>query len=233
MSDDTPPIEFDTVTQSISERVSTGLAKISLALKTKAWRGAAPARLTPTQGQVLVLLRSAPRGLRLDEVARALGVTAPTASDSVAALVSKGLVVRGRSPDNPRAVSLTLSSEGAALAEQVSDWPDFLLRAVDTLDEAEQTAFLRALVKIIRALQVSGDIPPQRMCVSCRYFRPNVHDDPERPHHCAFVDAPFGDRHLRLECQEHEPAPAHEAETSWTRWSGSSASRSMTAGDQA
>jgi hypothetical protein len=42
------------------------------------------------------------------------------------------------------------------------------------------------------------------MCVTCRYFRPHVHSDPERPHHCAFVDAPFGDRALRLDCRDHE-----------------------------
>lgn len=222
----TPPFDFDTLGQPIAERVSTGLSKIGLALKTRAWRGAGPARLTPTQAQTLVLLRSAARGLRLDEVARGLGVTAPTASDSVAALVSKGLVARGRSDDDHRAVSLTLTPEGAALAEQVADWPDFLLRAVDTLDFEEQTAFLRALVKIIRSLQEAGNVPPQRMCVSCRYFRPNVHCDPERPHHCAFVDAPFGDRHLRLDCQEQEPAPPAEAQAKWLLWSGNGKSAS-------
>ncbi|MER3418788.1 MAG: MarR family transcriptional regulator, partial [Chloroflexota bacterium] len=29
-----------------------------------------------------------------------------------------------------------------------------------------------------------------------------------RPHHCAFVDAPFGDRSIRLDCPDHAPAIA-------------------------
>ena len=45
-----------------------------------------------------------------------------------------------------------------------------------------------------------------RMCLDCRFFRPDVHDDPARPHHCAFVDAPFGDAQLRIDCADHQPA---------------------------
>ncbi len=218
---ETPPYDFEGASEPVGQRVSTGLAKIGMALKSKAWRGAAPERLTPTQGQALVLIRGTPRGLRLDEVAKGLGVTAPTASDAVATLASKGLVARARAVDNHRAVSLTLTTEGAALADRVADWPDFLLRAVNTLEGAEQTTFLRALVKIIRSLQEAGDIPTQRMCVTCRYFRPNIHDDHDRPHHCAFVDAPFGDRHLRLDCLEQELAPVDEQRAHWIRWNGS------------
>jgi DNA-binding MarR family transcriptional regulator len=218
---DTPPFDFEAASQPVAERVGTGLAKIGMALKTRAWRGAAPERITPTQAQALVLLRGAPRGLSLGEVAKGLGVTAPTASDAVAALISKGLVSRGRSADNHRVVVLTLATKGKALADRVTGWPDFLLRAVGTLPPAEQAGFLRALVKIIRDLQEAGDIPTQRMCVSCRYFRPNANSDRERPHRCAFVDAAFGDRHLRLDCGEQEPAPSGEAQANWIRWSGS------------
>jgi hypothetical protein len=51
------------------------------------------------------------------------------------------------------------------------------------------------------------------MCVYCRFFRPYAHpDDPEQPHHCAFVNAPFGDRALRVDCPEYEDAdPARAA----------------------
>lgn len=225
---ETPPYDFEGASEPVGQRVSTGLAKIGMALKSRAWRGAAPERLTPTQGQALVLIRGTPRGLRLDEVAKGLGVTPPTASDAVATLASKGLVARARAADNHRAVSLTLTAEGEALADRVADWPDFLLRTVNTLDAAEQTTFLRALVKIIRGLQEAGDIPAQRMCVTCRYFRPNVHDDRDRPHHCAFVDAPFGDRHLRLDCLEQELAPVDERQVHWIRWNGSASLNTRT-----
>ena len=61
------------------------------------------------------------------------------------------------------------------------------------------------------ALQEARAIPVQRMCLTCRHFRPHVHDDPARPHHCAFVDAAFGDAALRLDCADHETARDEEA----------------------
>jgi hypothetical protein len=89
------------------------------------------------------------------------------------------------------------------------------LEAVGELSTAEQATFLRALVAMIRTLQEKGRIPIARMCVSCRFFRPFRHDDPARPHHCAFVDAPFGDAELRLDCADHRTAPADQAARNW------------------
>lgn len=216
---ESPPFDFDAAGETVAERVGTGLARIGIALKTRAWRQAGPERLTPTQGQALVLLRGRPDGMRLDALARALGVSAPTASDAVGTLVGKGLVARGRVADDHRAVALRLTDAGELLAARVADWPDFLLRAIDSLDPREQAAFLRGLVKIVRTLQEQGDVPVQRLCVSCRYFRPHAHPDPDRPHHCAFVDAPFGERHLRLDCADQQPVSGPAALDVWARWS--------------
>lgn len=79
---------------------------------------------------------------------------------------------------------------------------------------------LRSLVKVLRALQEAGDIPLQRMCVTCTHFRPHVHPDPANPHHCAFVDAPFGDRHLRLACPDHVVAEPARQDDAWHRFAG-------------
>jgi hypothetical protein len=68
---------------------------------------------------------------------------------------------------------------------------------------------------MIRTLQERGRIPVARMCVSCRYFQPFRYPDPDRPHHCAFVDAPFGDGELRLDCPDHAAAPAEQAARTW------------------
>jgi len=205
---------FDALSEPIAKRVTAGLAKIGLALKSRAWKGASPAGVTPTQGQALGLLRETPTGLRLAALAQLLGVSAPTASDAVNSLVSKGLATKAPGPDK-RSIALKLTPAGEALADRTAEWPDFLARAVETLEPGEQAGFLRSLVKIVRALQENGDIPVQRMCVTCRYFRPHVHDDAANPHHCAYVDAPFGDRHLRLNCAEQEEAPGEHRAALW------------------
>jgi DNA-binding MarR family transcriptional regulator len=168
-----------------------------------------------TQGQVLALLRANPAGLRLGVLAEQLGVTAATTSDSVAALQRKGLVTKEPTAGDGRGVVVLLTPTGSREAAAAAAWPDFLLEAVDELSAEEQATFLRALVAMIRSLQEKGRIPVARMCVSCRFFRPFMHHDPVRPHHCAFVDAPFGDGELRLDCPDHSPASPALSTHNW------------------
>jgi DNA-binding MarR family transcriptional regulator len=201
--------------QPLDKRVTIGLAKIGIALKQQAWAEAGGRGLTPTQGQVLALLRANPDGLRLGALAEQLGVTAATTSDSVAALQRKGLVTKEPMAGDARGVIVLLTPTGTREAAAAAAWPDFLLEAVGELSTVEQAAFLRALVSMIRTLQEKGRIPVARMCVSCRFFRPYQHDNPARPHHCAFVDAPFGDGELRLDCPDFRTASDEQAAQTW------------------
>ena len=196
--------------------LAIGLAKIGLVLRHEAWQRRTRDGLTPTQSQILALLHARRgTGMRLADIADGLGVSAATASDSVRVLAEKGLVLKKRSQADARSLAVRLTGRGAEEAARASQWPDFLLEAIDALGEEERAVFLRGLTKMIRVLQEQGRIPPARMCATCRYFRPNAHRDPRRPHHCAFVDAPFGEGELRLDCADQEPLPPAEAGELW------------------
>lgn len=197
-------------------RLLVALARIGVVLRSHAWKDAGPRGMTATQAQVLVVLHShTGTGLRLSEIAARLGVSAPTVSDSVTTLERKGLVAKRAAPDDARALSVVLTESGRSEAAAVSEWPDLLLATADVLDDAEQAVLLRTLMKVIRELQARDQIAPSRMCATCTYFRPYVHAEQERPHHCAFVDAPFGDRSLRLDCPEHEDAGSSVGADNW------------------
>ena len=199
---------------SAPKNIATGLSKIGMLLRASEWARADTSGLTPTQAQILVHLVS--RGpARVTAVAEEIAVTQPTASDSVAALVRKGMVEKRRDPVDARAMLLHPTPAGRRIAGEAATWPDALLAAIDVLAPEEQAAFLKGLTKMIRTLQVRGAIPVQRLCVSCRHFRPNKHIGTARPHHCAFVDAAFGDADLRLDCGDHEPADDSDASASW------------------
>lgn len=71
---------------------------------------------------------------------------------------------------------------------------------------------------MIRLLQDEGRIPVARLCVTCAFFRPHVHADRERPHHSADVDAPFGDRQLRVNSPDHAEADKAARHELWTRF---------------
>lgn len=188
-----------------SDQIAAGLGQLAAFLRMSAWQEAAPLGLTPTQTACLLQLSG--RGPdRVTVLARLLGVTQATASDVVAALERKRLVERRPDPDDGRATRVHLTAAGADIARRTSRPPAALARAVATLELAERAGLRRALSKMILSLQRQGAIEPQRLCLTCRFFRPYAHRDADKPHHCAFVDAAFGDASLRLDCVDHEEA---------------------------
>jgi DNA-binding MarR family transcriptional regulator len=205
--------------ETIRQQLTTGLLKIGMSIRQQAWAGGESRGLSPTQGQILVmLLQREGQETHLSDVASELAVTQPTASVAIRALVGKGLVARERSVADGRAVTLCLTPSGRIEAAHARSWTDFLANSVDELDEQEQAVFQRSIVKMIRAMQLKGQIPVSRMCMSCQFFRPNAHPGEAEPHHCAFVDAPFGDRQLRLDCADFQPAPPDLIESNWIRF---------------
>jgi DNA-binding MarR family transcriptional regulator len=204
--------------QTPASRVVTALNKVAMALRTNDRTRSGRHGLHPTQAQILVLLAARPDGLRLGQLATQLGVTSATTSDSVTALERKQLLRRAPSPDDARAVRIDLTAAGRREALAISEWPDAMLHVVDDLDDDEQALLLRLLIKIIRSLQERRAIPAARMCATCRYFDPYAHPRSDKPHHCRFVDAPFADNDLRLDCVDHETAPAEVQDVTWVRF---------------
>ena len=172
--------------------------------------------LNPTQGQILLLLRRHREPLRMSQIADELSVTAATVSDSVAALIEKGLVVKTRSASDRRAAAVSLKSQGRKRVDAFNSQEHAVESAVKSLPQSEKVSLFTSMLKVIRELQTSGRIPMARMCVTCRYFRPNAHGPGVlRPHHCALVDAPLANQSLRQDCPEHEAADEHLARSNW------------------
>jgi DNA-binding MarR family transcriptional regulator len=207
---------LEKTTDPLSHRLASALSKVSVSLKRRLWRDASSRRISPLQSQILAFLRQRPtHGATVSDITRMLGVTMPTASDVIAVLTRRGLLRKFRTEGDGRVFTVMLTARGRRRAEQVMGWPDFLLWAAELLPVEEQESLLRTLVKLIKSIQERGEIPVARMCVTCTHFRPHAHDDRERPHHCALVDAPFGDRLLRIDCQEQVPAEPEQQERQW------------------
>ncbi|HEU4799259.1 MAG TPA: MarR family winged helix-turn-helix transcriptional regulator [Gemmatimonadales bacterium] len=199
----------------LADQVFTGLAKMGIALRSQAWDTWGPQELTPTQGAILAVLARRGEAVRPGAIARELAVTAPTVSDSVKVLAAKGLLQVRRAADDSRARAITLTDRGRRAARQTRELPEAMAQAAAALNLDEQAALLKALMTMIRELQVTGKLPAARMCVTCRFFRPNAHPGKPMPHHCDFVDAAFGDRALRLDCPEHERAELAAMDQAW------------------
>ncbi|HEY5627027.1 MAG TPA: MarR family winged helix-turn-helix transcriptional regulator [Nitrospira sp.] len=206
---------------SIAIHLAAGLEKIGLAMKSRTWRREGRAGLGPLQRQVLTLLRTNPaKSAQVSAIANELVIRLPTASEAVATLERKKLVKRRRSMRDGRIVTVELTARGERACDPSMGMPSHLISATGALTSAEQVALLKSLMKVIRTLQERGEISVARMCVSCRYFRPNQYNDSVQPHHCDFLNAPFGEHALRLECAEYEPATPAQARDSWSRFTG-------------
>ncbi|MEM9302596.1 MAG: MarR family transcriptional regulator [Pseudomonadota bacterium] len=201
-----------------TEQITAGFLRIATLLRGDLWAAGEALGITETQARILGLLLTR-SGLRVTALAELLGVRQPTASDAVATLERRGLLEKVRDPQDGRAFIVRLTGEGRAAAEQLRGVPAALEEALEELDEVERAALLRTLTGVIRRLQLTGAIPVQRLCVTCRHFRPNVHGDAQAPHHCDFVNAAFGDAQLRLDCGDHDPAGEPEAAAAWQRLS--------------
>lgn len=200
----------------VATRLRDGLEKIALVLRSDLWAASGAEGLNPTQAQALALLAGRPDGLRAKDIAAHMAVSPPTIADTLAALERKGLVTRAPDPEDSRALRVRLTEEGQKVGSALAQAESHVATALAQLSPTQQSDLLTAQVTIIRSLQLAGAIPEQRMCVSCRHFRPNAYTGAAQPHHCAFVNAAIGDRDLRLDCGEHEAADPAVQSANWT-----------------
>jgi DNA-binding MarR family transcriptional regulator len=172
-------------------------------LRVEAWEH----DLSSTQTRFLIYLLYHDVELRrVSQLAREFDLTKATVSDAVASLETKGLVRREQWPVDRRVVTLRLTTDGEKLAATLSEWPDPVREHLERFSPEEREAVMRFLIGLIGSLQRSGLITVARMCVTCRFFRQDIHPGEASPHHCALLDVPLGRADLRVDCQEHEPA---------------------------
>mgnify|MGYP003339933878 FL=1 len=200
-------------------RLVSGLSEIGLAMKSRPWRRQGRQGVGPLQVQVLSFLRTQPnRCAMVSVIAKELSVKLPTASEVIRTLELKQLVRRRRSDTDNRVVTVHLTAKGMKASQVGTGWPEALAAATQQLSVQEQANLLAVLVKLIRALQMQGEIPVARMCVSCEHFGPNVHPGSTAPHHCQFLDAPLADQSLRLDCSDYSEAAPQAAKQTWEKF---------------
>ena len=201
-------------------KLSHAFARLGIVQRANSWESTSVEGLNPTQGSILSFLHKRNTSVRLSEIAQELAVSNATVSDSVSTLVEKGLVTKRRAKEDARATAISLRPKGKKLADRLGLGDIRIKQALESLGSNEREQLYRTMLKLIRQLQLAGQISVNRACVTCRYFRPNVHKTPSRPHHCVLVDAPFGDKTLREDCSEHEPADEHLAAQNWKTFAG-------------
>ena len=215
-----------------ADRITQGLLRLNTAMRNRAWNWAEGAGLTPTQGEILMLLAQRKAALRLNDIARETALTAATTSDAVSTLEEKGLVEKRRAVDDRRALAVKLTARGRTAAKRAAQWPGFVSGALVSLRDEEQIALYSGLFKLIRELEIQGTMPAHRMCGTCRWFETDAGSDGasrrgtarttktkasagEATFRCSTLAQPLDRSSLRLDCLAYEAADAQTQARHW------------------
>ena len=171
-------------------------------------RGEAQERgLSPIQARFLVhLLHHGAALRRVSQLAREFDLTRATVSDAVGSLEQKGLIHREPWPHDKRVTTLCLTPIGEHTARELAAWANVVEEHLKGRSTEEKEGVMRFLMSLIGSLQKSGLITVARMCVTCRFFRPDAHLGESSSHHCALLDVPLSGSDLRADCPEHKLA---------------------------
>ncbi|GIV55293.1 MAG: MarR family transcriptional regulator [Candidatus Kapaibacterium sp.] len=181
------------------------IERLSAVLRSLQWNAAYAEGLYPLQLQVLMLC-AARRGRALAPtgLAAELNVSAPTMSDTLAALERKGLIERKPNPEDRRGVFVLLTAQGERVLERVRTWDAPLRYALEQVPLPHRELGYEALLQLLKQLYLRGVITMPRMCLTCRW----LHYDERSvttPYFCQLLNIELAPLDLRVECPEHEP----------------------------
>ena len=181
-----------------------GLERLMLLVRAQAWRDGDLATLHPAQQALLAALATEGASLRIGELAERLGVSVASISDSIRTVEAKGLIERAVDPDDARARRLSLTPAGVDAISAIRREDNGLAQLLNVLTDADAASLLRIVQLLIEQAHAQGLVRGTRTCLGCAYFLPyaNADTDPERPHVCAYVSAPFAEAELRVDCAE-------------------------------
>ena len=191
----------------VDKKIVAALERLSQVFRILLQEEAQRRDMSPMQARFLVhLLHHGDELGRVGHLAKEFGLSRATVSGAVSTLEAKGLVRREASPRDGRVAILRLTPSGEEAAAGLSGWADIVEEQLGSFVPEEKEAVMRFLMRLIFALQGAGVITVARMCVTCRFFRPNAHLGSASSHHCALLDLPLSGADLRTDCPEHEPA---------------------------
>jgi DNA-binding MarR family transcriptional regulator len=190
----------------IALRLAHGLSRAAVAIDLAGDETSAALERTFAQQLLLLHLRQRYGTFALDELASALAMSQTDTLAAVGTLVREGLATMSPTPSyTPHEVRVALTDRGRAESPELLNWASDLLAEIERLSEEEQRKLLQLVFERILQMQRAGQIPVNRMCVTCRFFEPYAHAGTELPHHCHLVGAPFGHGQLRVRCPEQQP----------------------------
>lgn len=122
--------------------------------------------ITHSQGMILHFIKKN-KNISVKEIANSFGITSSAATQIVNSLVSKGLLLRKRNPDDRRTLKIELSDEFSNQFDSIKSKSFKILSSLfDVLDDDELSRFYELNNKIAREiLSKTQDRKKPRICL--------------------------------------------------------------------
>jgi DNA-binding MarR family transcriptional regulator len=195
--------------QHLPARAARTLIRVGCRMMYRETMAARREGLPPLQASLLMRIFDRPeREATVGLLASALGLTPPTVSDSLKAMVRKGLLVRSRSDDDRRVVYFQCTTPGRATARRLAHWVDPLEKTIANLSPGDQQALMALLSRILRDSMSEQGPSPDAMCATCNHLEPIDWSVTPARFHCLLADTPLYADTLKLDCPRYKPLQA-------------------------
>lgn len=189
----------------MDEKIFFALERIHTATRSALQQVAQGHKLSPLQAQIIHYI-GARGSANISDLANYMRVSKPTVSDSVAALITKGLVLKEISQKDGRGFDIFLTEAGieenAALDEYLSPF----LASIKTLSTEQKIELWGALLALVSVMEKQGLISHTRMCFSCQQFEEHSECGGA---YCKLMGVALSQQDLRLDCPEHRSVLKH------------------------
>ena len=136
-------------------------------------------------------------------LSEALRLTPPTVSDSLKALVRKGLLSRQRSPEDGRRVFFRPTLVGEEAARRLAVWAGPVEDTVARMSRSEQLSLMGTLAHLLHDRVREGHQVEEPMCLNCSDFEVLSWERGE--FRCRARQSWFSLEGLRTDCPGHSP----------------------------
>lgn len=186
--------------KNIEGKIVVVLERISEAFRVLLWQEGKENSLTPLQLQLLLFLQfHSPEKCKVNYLAQEFNVTKATISETVRILTKKQLIFKETDPSDTRSYSIYLTERGKEIMAKTSSFAGAIEKPIHTFSKDQKEIVFHSLLELIEKLNKAGIITVQRMCFSCRFYRPGQESD-----YCSLLKKPLHSQDIRVDCPEHE-----------------------------
>lgn len=177
----------------ITSKIVFLLEKICQAHKHYLWQIAYKEGLTPTQIEILQIVASYPQST-VSHIAKELGVSKPTASEAIKALIEKDVLQAQNNFSDKRKKILILTKKGRRIAKKTEKLNILFLNSTKKLSLSQRKNLYKSLLFIVKILHEEGMFKLIRFCPFCA----NRKDSPQPI--CIITNRPVSPENFRPNC---------------------------------